>query len=69
MEWISVDDALPDYDTQVIIFDAGYIEFGYLTKSSISLKSLWIGISYEYGDNAVANNVTHWLPLPQPPKE
>lgn len=56
-EWISVEDRLPDENTHVFAYlsDRGFQEVPYLvTKFD------------RYGFNI--SNVTHWQPLPEPPK-
>ena len=61
MKWISVEDRLPDNINDVIV----YME--------CSMQSAWykpnVGfISNSFGGN-ITHAVTHWLPLPEPPKE
>lgn len=58
--WISVDDALPIYDGLVLAVDKNntvrlcvYTELGWLSQ---------------YGNPIVAH-ITHWQPLPEPPKD
>ena len=63
-KWISVEDRLPEDDQDVLVcvnkntIDTGYCSFGY----DPSVRN-W----YAYA--SVSNNVTHWMPLPEPPKE
>lgn len=65
MEWISVTNRLPEIDKPVITWHMEYpdIEFmriGYYDPSS-ETKSGW-------RDDEYCNiNVTHWMPLPNPP--
>lgn len=66
--WVSVDDRLPDncghnhYSVAVL----GYCED---TKCIYTLVFDWEDSSFRhfYG-NCKAHNITHWKPLPQPPK-
>lgn len=58
--WISVDEALPIYDGLVLAIDKNntdrlciYTELGWLSQ---------------YGNPMIAH-ITHWQPLPEPPKE
>ncbi len=64
-EWISVDDRLPDHDNYLLITDSrGLIAIGYYWPFNSSMyrdKGRWYNGDYE-------QFVTHWKPLPQPPK-
>ena len=57
-EWISVEDKTPD-DESVI------------GNVFVKTASGWVGVS-SYADNYdlfAVPDVTHWMPLPEPPKE
>lgn len=62
-KWISVEERLPDDDRDVLVcvngntIDTGYCTFGHG------------GNRYWTTYAAIRNNVTHWMPLPEPPKE
>ncbi len=58
MNWISVKDRLPE--------EGYYLVF---IKNPGPFK--YIYVAYYYGDNEwnVDGEVTHWKPLPEPPKE
>ena len=59
MEWISVKDRLPERMQPVIVCrDNGKVEQGYRDVGD------WWKV---YGTRT--KNVTHWMPLPEPPKE
>ena len=54
-EWISVKDRLPDNGTKVLTqFDYGAMEASWY--DSKYYQPFW-------------NRATHWMPLPEPPKE
>lgn len=54
-EWISVDDRLPKPCEDVLVFNEdGEIEVGFAFRSE--------GIDW------YSRKITHWMPLPQPPK-
>ena len=60
MNWISVKDKLPNMFEQVIIFDAG---MGEISMSFINGLDFWCGFNKDEDD------ISHWMPLPEPPKE
>ena len=70
-EWISVDERLPDKGGKYIV----YREFcnGLSLINIINYDpnydghAMWFLFDGEWGDCEV-NNVTHWMPLPEPPK-
>ena len=79
-EWISVKDRLPEEDGYYLAFVQGYYakcvrtlnfakdgrkvdEFDFDDGS----KNVWYRYDSEYGYVTV-EDVTHWMPLPQPPK-
>lgn len=63
MKWISVKDKSPPQDELVLCWNprTEWEKVGALTLASTSL-----GISIGYGWR---RNITHWMPLPNPPKE
>ena len=90
--WISVDTALPDYDSvrqkrlRVLVHwkDTGVVftlwygkRFGH-NKASFFEENDWDESDYGqidegdnllFGDTLTYKNITHWQPLPEPPKE
>ena len=91
-EWISVEDALPEYCTPVLVFcaNANYKHDGLKTivasyqsaedlfetseifDSEEDAEDSWIAevslFDGEYGGKYINEDVTHWMPLPEPPK-
>ena len=62
-EWISVKDRLPEQGQQVLIY----------SRYDFCEVALYIGIPGKWRvtwnhDMLDADSVTHWMPLPQPPK-
>ncbi len=64
-EWISVKDRLPDQDTWIIGGNPQRVEFG-----------VWLGENQQEHIilslphiNYMSIGITHWMPLPNPPKE
>ena len=47
-----------------------YTQYGTGLRSK---KNVWVGVIYPYTSNmgieVIYDNVTHWMPLPEPPKE
>lgn len=71
MEWISVKDRLPEKYISVLITDVNGItaddrepEKAHLDKDG---KWYWVNI-FKYSEYKEIE-VTHWMPLPEPPKE
>ena len=62
-EWIPVSERLPEVETDVLVYnDAGGMP-------TVDVDSMG---HYEYVDASFwyrCQNVTHWMPLPEPPKE
>ena len=79
-EWISVKDRLPEEDGKYLVFEQNSGR----TNTSIlwfakdarkvdryDFKGRWKNAWYEYDSewgHYTVNSVTHWMPLPQPPK-
>lgn len=60
-EWISVDDRLPDENIIVLVCDGDDVEMG-----SHDRHFGWA--IYEWGGPSSRSFVSHWMPLPEPPK-
>ena len=58
-DWISVEDRLPEEHKDVLFFDELGIGGGVLRNSE------W----EDWNSNELNETVTHWQPLPEPPKE
>lgn len=64
-EWISVKDRLPNEGAYVLgLSDDGVIE---CRVTNGVLKSVWFS-SHGCGCCAEDDVITHWMPLPEPPK-
>lgn len=68
MNWISVKDRLPDNEKTVLIYDVRcrIIEIAY--RVSTGNKELGIVWFYPENKGCTEDEVTHWMPLPEPPK-
>lgn len=63
MDWISVKDRFPPNDTEVLCFDGNYMRvMEYWQDDPIT------GIP-KFFDGDRFTSITHWMPLPNPPKE
>ena len=70
-EWISVEDRLPESTRMVLCYTPcdGYVFVGYYQKvDSPYWKSYWNIITAMRSTKKVTKKVTHWMPLPEPPK-
>ena len=64
MEWISVEERLPEIDKQVLYVDSEKdIYLGQL------LSGMGKGIFWSSYDFLEDHDITHWMPLPPLPKE
>lgn len=60
--WISVKDRLPEHEGDYLTVRSPYY------RDIVSYENhKWIGVGL-YGNLCEATNVTHWMPLPEPPK-
>ena len=57
-EWINVDDCLPDIGQWVVV---------YMSEKGFHFVNIAVTGFDKYGFNL--SNVTHWQPLPEPPKQ
>ena len=62
MEWIKCSDKLPDKDTPVLCYDGTYIE----------VSEYWYDENHKHvfinPPAPPKDYITHWMPLPPPPK-
>ena len=67
-EWISVEDKLPpklDKEWSISVLTYYHHKQDWMYVSFFNFED-----KHWYGENSGANiNVTHWMPLPNPPKE
>ena len=57
--WVSCDEAMPDSEERCLVFTKGH-NIGISRRMGRNLRGEWTCCGYE---------VTHWMPLPEPPKE
>lgn len=70
-KWISVEERLPEISDVVLVIASGKPRENIELHDAFLIASFWgdegwIADGYEEWD---AVNVTHWMPLPEPPKE
>lgn len=69
--WISVDEKLPESQQMVLGYTPcdGYVFVGFYQKvDSPYWKSYWNIITAMRSTRKITKKVTHWMPLPEPPK-
>lgn len=71
MEWISVKDRLPEDEQRVIAYCQKVKKYfvGFAERSHYSDKVHWWHEGAKGGLYSATSKVTHWMPLPEPPKE
>ncbi len=62
--WISVDERLPEQYANVLVASGGSVECGYRITGLITKATHW----YADSGRTQLENVTHWMPLPEPPE-
>lgn len=69
-EWISVDERLPENDVMVIGYTPcdGFMFVGYYHEEKKYDWKVWRIITAMRSTKVITKKVTHWMPLPQPPK-
>lgn len=70
-EWISVEDRLPEECKNVLCFEGKKIVIAFMEKTEDCgeyVPVFWDWIAYDRDDTYDEVCVTHWMPLPEPPK-
>ena len=80
-KWISVEERLPEEDGRYLVFTSSYL-IQYVRVLSFAkdgrkvdeydFVSAWENVWYWYDSewgHITTDDVTHWMPLPEPPKE
>ncbi len=69
MEWISVKDKLPPENESVLVVVHGYRR-GFEPISLVEISSYSHDFDFIFDDLPISRiDVTHWMPLPEPPEE
>ncbi len=59
-EWISIKDRLPEPGERVLLSDGTFVAEGYILFTGKWMRNgIWV----------LPMHPTHWMPLPEPPKE
>ena len=67
-QWISVKDRLPPDGAKVLLIVFGDIHYGWIDQSPSDPTEYCLYFSNTYIDKG-HHALTHWMPLPEPPKE
>jgi hypothetical protein len=54
-KWISVEDGIPNKHTHVLVIHNGKVKIGVMENTAFSVEGVFV-------------NISHWMPLPEPPK-
>ena len=63
--WIPVTERLPDVFKHVLVNIPGMAPFPTVQEAFSEKNGLWYSNGFRYE----ADEITHWMPLPEPPKE
>lgn len=66
MKWHNIENVLPDKDQDVLVYRGGYI--GDLMSVYTYMGNNEWEDDYGYWGTAENEGITHWMPLPIPPK-
>lgn len=65
MEWISIEDRLPEKDGFYLVYAKSYNAF----FPDVSIQEYVREIGFTYDRYLSEDSITHWMPLPKPPEE
>lgn len=63
--WIPVSERLPDVFKHVLVNIPGMSPLPTVQEAFREKNGMWYSSGFRYG----ADEITHWMPLPEPPKE
>ena len=75
--WVSITEQLPEMGVEVLLFDDWKctngerrqdMKVGYLVETTTRQTANGIAVSCEWCGGDVFINITHWMTLPEPPK-
>jgi hypothetical protein len=69
MEWISVEDRFPLNEEDLTKSGYSSIELLTVANGYVYIDEYQIGSMPRFWGKFTRNNVSHWMPLPEPPKE
>ena len=67
--WISVKNQLPEKLIDVLVLDGNCKKIAHLSDGRICQDSWKTDYIDQFGERETLNGVTHWMPLPNVPKE
>ena len=69
MNWISVKDRLPVNDDEVLVIGEGWDGMYWWRIYFVDADGQWYTIEGDTVNDLSAKRITHWMPLPEPPKQ
>jgi len=72
VKWISVKDKMPDAGKDVLVYingDDPEIDVSYHTFEVLHKENIWHYGNQLMFETSWFQEVTHWMPLPEPPKD
>lgn len=67
MSWTPVSERTPEQSKLVLVVVGGYVRVGCLRNKSFHKHPERVA-DWQILAGCVCNNVTHWMPLPEPPE-
>jgi hypothetical protein len=68
-EWIKVEDRLPNDGDYVLTYSCGRVDIQTCYINSVSRNGQKKWYFADNSDDWIDDNVSHWMPLPTPPKD
>ena len=71
MEWININDKLPNDSDDVLVWGNGYcVELAWfrVEKGNVKQGFYMVECGYDGGETELKEWVTHWMPKPLPPE-
>lgn len=70
MKWIDTSENLPEFDVPVLVFGEGQVFWARLSEKTQTKDFVYLSfLEGAFSCERVWVKVSHWMPLPSPPKQ